>query len=233
MIYASSYSLLSFICAVFIGMAGFFAWPFAPSNAATTLETVVAECKKRTNFSDATCTTLIKKYMNVERCKEYTGWGDEECKKKIEEIKNDPEFTGGTTNSPSSSSGNKGTKPKTGTVTTDQSLETARRIRAKKESDLILLWKRTENITRYLKDKGMDTGSIETHFPEFERKAEAVLAAYDTYIGVAERAPSDQAVRRQMLEDARGGIERALFDLTGFYRSNIFSPLNTLATTNI
>ncbi len=67
----------------------------AHTQAATALQSVVDECKKRTGFSDVTCTILAKKNMNLASCKKYTDFSDEECTKKIEEIKRDPGYSSG------------------------------------------------------------------------------------------------------------------------------------------
>ncbi len=193
------------------------------ASAATALETVVGECKERTGFGDATCKTLVKKYMNVERCKEYTGYSDEECTKKIEEIKKDPEFSGSqpapSTPSPVPSS------PEL-PVSKPRDTSTLSSLREKKERDLLALWKRTEAVTNIMKSKGVDVEKIEATFPEFQERAEELLAAYDSYLAVYERTKSDApAARRSVRLDARARINQAQRALLDHYQVRILAPL--------
>ncbi len=192
-------------------------------NAATTLETVVGECKQRTGFGDATCKTLVKKHMNVERCKEYTGYSDEECAKKIEEIKNDPEFSSGqTTPSVSSPAPPSPEVP----VVKSRDTNTLSSLREKKERDLLLLWKRTEAVTNIVKSKGTDTAVIESTFPEFQARAEELLAAYDAYLAVYERTKRDAPSARQSVRlDSRNRINQAQRALVDYYQTRILMPL--------
>lgn len=192
-------------------------------SAATVLETVVGECKQRTGFGDATCKTLVKKYMNVERCKEYTGYSDEECTQKIEEIKKDPEFSEGQAvpNTPSS-------KPSSSEVPVVKSRNTnvLSSLREKKERDLLALWKRTEAVTNILQSKGVDVSVIESAFPEFQERAEELLAAYDFYLAVYERTKRDTPAMRQSVRlDARGRINQAQRAFVDHYQMRILAPL--------
>lgn len=193
------------------------------ASAATALETVVGECKQRTGFGDATCKTLVKKYMNVERCKEYTGYSDEECAKKIEEIKKDPEFSGGQAapNTPPSSP-----SPSGAPVLQSRNTTTLSSLREKKERDLLALWKRTEAVTNILKSKGVDTSVIESTFPEFQERAEELLAAYDAYLAVYERTKRDTSAARQSVRlDARSRINQAQRALIDHYQTRILAPI--------
>jgi hypothetical protein len=199
-----------------------------PARGATALETVIAECRARTKFSETTCLTLVRKNLNVERCKQYTSWDDAECQKKVEEIKADPKFSSGSVSSPPKT--NSPAAPRSGesVVPPVRSSEAVKRVRSKKESDLILLWQRTEELTGYLKGQGKDVAAIEAHFPEFEQRAETVLAAYDAYLPVFERSLGEPALRSSVLPAARSEVQRQLFDLLGFYRSKILVPLESL-----
>lgn len=214
-----SLAIYSTLTVLMLGALAVFSFPI---SAATALETVVGECKQRTGFGDATCKTLVKKYMNVERCKEYTGYSDEECAKKIEEIKKDPEFSGGQSvpNAPSSS-------PTSETpALRSRNTSTLSSVREKKERDLLALWKRTEAVTNILKSKGADTSAIESVFPEFQARAEELLAAYDAYIAVYERTKRDTPTARQSVRlDARGRINQAQRALIEHYQTRILAPL--------
>lgn len=195
------------------------------AEAATVLETIVSECQERTGFGAATCKTLVKKYMNVERCKEYTGYSDEECAKKIEEIREDPEFSENQAvpNVPSAEPSSPAT-----VVPTSRSHDanTLSSLYEQKERDLLALWQRTEAMTNILKSKGADTGAVESAFPEFQTRAEELLAAYDAYRAVYERTQQDTlAVRQSIRLDARNRINQAQRVLIDHYQIYILGPL--------
>lgn len=197
----------------------------ASAEAATALETVVAECKQRTGFGDSTCKTLVKKYMNVERCKEYTGYSDDECAKKIEEIKKDPEFSGGATPTTPTE------KPSSPTLSRvpdilPRTSNTLAGLREKKERDIQALLQRTEAMTSFLKNKGVDTGSIEAAFPELRSRAETLLSAYDTYRAAHEGTANDTAeTRKTVRTNARESVIQAMRNFVEFYQQNILTPL--------
>lgn len=194
------------------------------TSAATALETVVSECRQRTGFGEATCLTLVKKYMNTERCKEYTGYSDEECAKKIEEIRNDPGFAPGEV-SPSpvpTSSPSLSDLPPLLPRTSDTLIG----LREKKERDLLALWKRTEAMTNFLKDKGAETQSIEAAFPEFQNRAEVLLSAYDTYRAVYEGTVNDTEITRKAVRaEAREKVVQSGRSLVEYYQKSILMPL--------
>ncbi|MFZ1654823.1 MAG: hypothetical protein WAT84_03270 [Candidatus Moraniibacteriota bacterium] len=199
-------------------------------HAASALELVVGECQKRTGFGESTCTTLIKKYMNVERCKEYTGYSDAECVQKIEEIKNDFGSVSTGTNVPAPPRKDETARPVSEALPPidAQGSVTLGSLREKKERDLVALWKRTELLTQSLKDRGVDTQSIEAHFPEFEKRAEALLAAYDTYRSVHERTSGDSPTTRSTIRrDARQKVIQAKDQVLDYYRTSILIPLRT------
>lgn len=215
-----SLAIYSTLTVLTLGALAVFSFPI---SAATALETVVGECKQRTGFGDATCKTLVKKYMNVERCKEYTGYSDEECAKKIEEIKKDPEFSGGQT-APSSPSSNPASSEAPAVKSRNATALSS--LREKKERDLLALWKRTEAVTNILKSKGVDTGTIEGAFPEFQERAEELLAAYDAYLAVYERTKRETPSARQSVRlDARGRINQAQRALIDHYQTRILAPI--------
>lgn len=197
--------------------------------AAGALQTVVDECKKRTGFGDSTCLTLVKKYMNVDRCQEYTGNSREECAQKIEEIKKDPEFSSGGGVSPSvTPPAVRPASPALGQVPAlvlgnNRSLAG---LRERKERELTALWQRTEAIATYLKGRGADIQAVEAAFPEFERRAAALLAAYDTYRAAYEGTAKDNASTKQSVRTgARNAVDQAMNNLTEYYRTSILTPL--------
>jgi hypothetical protein len=196
--------------------------------AASALEVAVGECKKRTGFGDSTCTTLIKKYMNVERCKEYTGYSEAECVQKIKEIQDDVAAeASGTDTAPMPS---RDVVPSTILrelpPIVPRSDNSFVGLREKKERDLIALWKRTEAVTNILKDRGVDTQRVEAAFPEFERRAETLLGAYDTYRLVYERTSKDvPEARAAIRDDARQRVIQAKNDLLEQYQADILRLL--------
>lgn len=165
--------------------------------------------------------------MNVERCKEYTGFSDAECTEKIKEIREATNASGDTGAVPSPVSGGaKVSVPSELPPIVPRSDKSLTGLRAKKEQDLIALWKRTEAITGVLRDRGVDTRQIEASFPEFERRAESLLGAYDTYRLVYDRTSKDSAkTRASIRDDARQKVIRAKDDLVEYYQVNILQPL--------
>lgn len=197
-------------------------------SAASALEIAVGECKKRTGFGDRTCTTLIKKYMNVERCKEYTGYSEAECVQKIKEIQDDvaAEDSGSDVAPMSSRDTVTSTVLRELPPIVPRSDDSLVGLREKKERDLIALWKRTEAVTNTLKDRGVDTQRIEAAFPEFERRAETLLGAYDTYRLVYERTAKDAPeTRAAVRDDARQRVVQAKNNLLEQYQTDILRPL--------
>lgn len=208
--------------AVFLGFASI---PFLAS--AGTYRIVLDECKKKTGFGETACKSLVKNNLNIESCMKRAGLSEKECAKRIEEIKNDPEFTG----KPASTSAVT-VPPKTDSRSITLPTSSIRnddivgRIRSKKEADLIELGKHTEKIIEFLRSKGVDTTPIESHFPEFEKKIQNVLSAYDTYraayIGTLKDSGS---VRETVRSDARATVVLARDEMIEFYRKNILNPI--------
>lgn len=201
---------------------------FQSAQGATALQTVVAECRQRTGFGESACKTLVKKYMNVERCKEYTGYSDEECVKKIEEIKKDPDFTPSEAAPAPAPSTTRTPSPSLSELPPilPRTSNTLSGLREKKERDLLALWKRTEAMTNFLKSKGVDTQSIEAAFPEFQNRAEALLTAYDTYRAVYEGTAKDGVTTRKSVRaEARGKVIQSMRMLVEYYQKSILMPL--------
>jgi hypothetical protein len=89
-------------------------------------------------------------------------------------------------------------------------------------------------MTNMLKDRGVDTQVIEAAFPEFERRAEALLGAYDTYRSVFEGTTKEAtATHKAILEDARWKVIQAKESLIGYYQTKILLPLRTAHEQNI
>lgn len=222
---AQSFAL--FLVLTISAVTGLLAFSF-PVEGASALQTIVAECRQRTGFGESTCKTLVRKHMNVERCKEYTGYSDEECVKKIEEIKNDPEFSSnGTIPSPAPAVAKTPEPSLSGLpAITPRTSNTLAGLREKKERDLLALWKRTETMTNFLKEKGVDTRSIEAAFPEFQSRSENLLSAYDTYRAAHDGTAKDpEATRRSVRGEARENTVQSMRSLVEFYQKSILMPL--------
>ena len=198
--------------------------------AETALQTVVSECKKRTGFGDATCKTLVKKNMRVESCKRYTNYSDEECAKKVEEIKKDPEFTPDVVSAPATNPATSVGLPRISSG--GQNIMVL--IREKKVRDLSALEKRTQTMIDFLNQKGVDTAPIETNFLEFKKRSAILLSAYDTYQAAYEGTATDtSAIKRSIRIEARDKVVRAGRDLVDFYQANILTPLRVAYETSL
>jgi protein-disulfide isomerase-like protein with CxxC motif len=83
-----------------------------------------------------------------------------------------------------------------------------------------------EAVTNILKDRGVDTQRVEAAFPEFERRAETLLGAYDTYRLVYERTSKDvPEARAAIRDDARQRVIQAKNDLLEQYQADILRLL--------
>lgn len=175
--------------------------------------------------------SIIRNNLTVENCMERSGLSEAECKVKIEDIKDDPEFSGkpalGTPKvpikkpayNPSNFSGRESTESVAGAGTLAQ-------LRTKKERDLQALWEKTQFLTNLLKEQGVGVGEIEAAFPEFERRSEALLAAYDTYRSVYEGTIRDTATTRAAMRSrAQEPLEQAIRELVEYYEEKILLPL--------
>ncbi|MFA9262076.1 MAG: hypothetical protein ACEQSB_01815 [Undibacterium sp.] len=197
---------------------------------AGTYRVVLDECKKRTGLGESVCKSLVKNNLTVQSCMERAGLSEKECSKRVEEIKNDPEYTGvkqgeapqTPSQTPSATPGRTLALPQT----TTQYNDLIGRIRSKKENSLIDLEKRTESILAFLRTRGVDTAPIEASFPELEKKVTTLLGAYDTfrvaYIGTVKDTESVKAAVR---EDARVAVRVAANDLVDFYQTKILTPI--------
>ncbi|MFZ1627104.1 MAG: hypothetical protein WAT81_04865, partial [Candidatus Moraniibacteriota bacterium] len=158
----------------------------------------------------------------------YTGYSDDECAKKIEEIKKDPGFSSGETSPSPVAATTKTPGPTLSNLPpiVSRTNNTLAGLREKKEGDLLALWKRTEAMTNFLKSKGIDTQAIEAVFPEFQERSEALLSAYDTYRAVYEGTVTDSAaVRKSVRLDARESVIRSMRNLVEYYQASILVPL--------
>ncbi len=204
-------------------------FPWASVHGASALETVIAQCRQRTGFGESTCKTLVKKYMNVERCREYTGYSVAECTQKIEEIQRDPDFSSGEV--PSSP------KPSPVTHTSEPALSnlppilpranaTLAGLREKKERDMSVLWQRTEAMIALLKDRGIETQLIEAALPELKNRSAELLSAYDTYRAAYEGTVQDSAAtQKPVRRAARERVVQSSRRLVEYYQQSILQPL--------
>lgn len=199
-----------------------------PASAGT-YRVVLDECKKKTGLGESMCKSLVKNNLNVESCMKRAGLSEKECAKRIEEIKNDPEFTGVKT--PSASPATPATPVAPGrTLALPQNSvrndDLIGRVRSKKEADISELGKRTESVLAFLRTKGVDTTAIEAQFPELEKRATALLSAYDTYRAAYIGTMKDnESTRLAVRGDARAAVLAAKNALVEHYRLNILTPI--------
>jgi hypothetical protein len=196
------------------------------AQAMSTYQATLAECQKRTGLSAGLCKSLVKKNLNVESCKKQTGLSDGECAKRIEEIKNDPEFSGRPASVPSRLTTPDERSAPSGDSPAEESGDAVVIWRAKKERELRELQARTKAIINFFRDKGADVTDVEARFGEFEKKSDELLVAYDTFQAVYVSTVSDPpATRKAIREEARDMVTRSRNSLVEYYRSNILTVL--------
>ncbi len=194
--------------------------------AASEAETVIAECQKRTGMGRESCIGFIKKYMNIERCQEYTKLGAADCQKKLEDIRKSPEFQSDSRVTPdkgtpqSSSPSASPTTPRAEFV--PQTLK-ERILQAKqdKEDRFTLLITETRQVMNYLQGQGKDMGVLEERLAFFEQKRQAVIAAYDQYA----RLGGEPEDKRPPLGQARTLVASVLRDSLEYYRNALLPEL--------
>lgn len=225
--------LFLFFIIVLLGLVvsenGFSGIVLAASNDA---DLIIAECKKRTRLSETSCLSLIKKYMNVDRCQEYTNLSAKECEEKIKALKEDPKLQGKpevqkpptitiTPPVPSAPS-------VPGIVTSVNLRERILRAKHEKEQRFTLIQEETKAMISYLKQAGQDTTSIETMVKEFDQKKQSTLLAYDQYQSIAESTSSGEDF---VLEEPRQTVLRVLRDTTEYYRNTLLPAVRQQVTT--
>lgn len=199
------------------------------AQAMSTYQTTLAECQKRTGLSAGLCKTLVKNNLNVESCKKQTGLSDGECTKRIEEIKNDPEFSGRSTPAPTRSTSSDERSAPSVDLPAREGGDIVAAWRTKKERELGELQARTRAIITFLKERGADVTDAEAHLVEFEKKSDELLVAYDTlqaaYVSTASDLPATQKAIRG---EARDMVTRSRGSFVEYYRSNILTLLLAL-----
>jgi hypothetical protein len=195
------------------------------AQGATTYQMTLAECQKRTGLSAGLCRTFIKKNLNVENCKKQTGLSDEACTTRIEEIKNDPEFSGVSTPTTSRSNTSDERAARSVSVAT-QSGDGIVELRTKKERALTELRSKTEKAILFLKERGAEVSVLEANFGELEKKSDELLLAYTLFQDVYAGTAQDPVVTRQAIRaEARGMVDRSRNAFVEYYQSNILSLL--------
>lgn len=208
---------------------GFSGIVLAASNDA---DVIITECKKRTGLSETSCLGLIKKYMNVDRCQEYTNLSAKECEEKIKALKEDPKLQRKpegqkpptTTATPPVPS----TPSVSGIVTPINLRERILQAKREKEQRFTLIQEETRVMIAYLKQAGQDTTSIETMMKEFDQKRQSTLLAYDQYQSIAESMSSGESFA---LEGPRQTVLRVLRDTTEYYRNVLLPTVRQQVTT--
>lgn len=194
--------------------------------AASEAETVIAECQKRTGMGRESCIGFIKKYMNIERCQEYTKLSALDCQKKLEEIRKSPEFQSSSNTPPDKSAPQPSsplvspTAPRSEFV--PQTLK-ERILQAKqdKEDRFALLITETRQVMNYLQGQGKDMEVLEERLTFFEQKRQAVIAAYDQYA----RLGGEPEDKRPPLGEAHDLVASVLRESLEYYRTALLPEL--------
>lgn len=198
-------------------------------HAMSTYQMTLAECQKRTGLSMGLCKSLIKNNLNVASCKKQTGLSDEECAKRIQEIKNDPEFSGKGASVPdrsTSSDDRYASFEDRSTPIRDIDIASWR---TKKEREVAELKARTWAMIDAFKGKGASVIDVEDRLREFEGKSNELLATYALLQSVYTSTAGDPRATRQVIRaEARDAVIRSKNVLVEYYRTNILSVLVAL-----
>lgn len=222
-----------FLVGFFLCLLGLGWYPGALLQAASDSDTVINECMQRTGLNESLCINFIKKYMNVERCQDYTKLSASECEKKIAALKTDPKFGG----SSSAASPNPGTQPSQN-IHRDSQVNPLRTDFSRELADKILIAKQekarqfqsiddmTQALLHYLEKNGQDIHQLKSGLVEFEKKQQTIFAAYDQYQSLVETSAADHTV----LTEAHQHIREAQQVAAEYYRTTLLAPLQVLIT---
>lgn len=216
---------MHFLTLFFFLIAGIFA-PIVVGAASDDAESVIAECQKRTGMGRESCIGFIKKYMNVERCQQYAKLSASECEKKLEEIRNSPEFQDKPKGSTAPQSPQPVIAPQAPVpVGAPRTLrEQVLAVKRDREERLELIQRETVKVVAFLKERGGEIARLEAALQVFEQKKQATLAAYDQYVRFAELEPS----KRPPLSEPRQIVGSLLRETTEHYRTIILPELRRL-----
>jgi len=228
----SSWRLLPFVFGVLVLSQ----YPLLSRAATDDADSVIRECQKRTGLSESGCIGFIKKYMDVERCQQYTSFSTQECEQKIVSIKKDPRFQSSATNvqtppievktsRPGAASDELRTNEERPTTLRGRVLEAKR----EKEQRFLLIHDETQALITYLKQQGQDVGELEAMLQEFDAKKQATLLAYDRYQSFAEASHSDESYA---LEGPSDTVLWVLRDATEYYRQYVLPALQQAVAIN-
>lgn len=190
-------------------------------------EVILDECQKRTGLSESGCIEFVKKYMNVERCQQYTSFSAQECEQKITAIREDTRFQsdtkkGSSTPEKAPEKVDPSRLPSLSRVVPTTLRGRVLEARREKEQRFSLIIDETKAVIEYLKRQGKDTTSLEAALAEFDVKKQATLLAYDRYQSLAEALHSDDT---SALDGPRQTVLQVLYDATGYYRQNMLPVL--------
>lgn len=202
--------------------------------ATTEAETVIGECQKRTGMGRPSCIEFIKKYMNIERCQQYTKLSASDCQKKMEAIKESPEFQPSTkVTVPSTASPAPARVPDQTQISpgrnTGSLQERVQAVKRDRASRFHVVEEETARIIAFLKEHGQDTGALEEHFAAFQEKREATLSAYDQYGDLAGLPASE----RPPLSEPRRLVGQVLRDAAAYYRTTLLPELRRALATPV
>lgn len=191
---------------------------------------LVGECKKRTGMNESSCVLLLKKYMTVERCQEYTDFSREQCETKITALKQTDEFRDAPVqiqNKPNDTQEESGSPlPNDAALDGRTTAKTLReKILASKQNKLDSFQRiedETQTLIDYLKQNGQDVTQLELAMVEFSQKKQAVALVYDQYQSLVESAGQRFPFE---LSEPRLAVARVLHDAVGHYQSVILVNL--------
>lgn len=218
-------TLLAFLAVgILIWLPGF-------AVSASEAETVISQCQERTGMGRESCISFIKKYMNVERCQQYTDYSAEECQKKLEEIRKSPEF-----NSAAVPPAVETPKPTTSPVQqpplsfqgkTVSLKEKIQLIRQDKAARFTLIEEEIVRLLRFLEEHGYNTDQLEEKLALFQLKRDVALKGYDQYATLAD-VPAPE---RPSLEAPRRVVAQLLHEAADYYRNDLLPAVAAAVAT--
>ena len=197
--------------------------------AASEAETVIHQCQERTGMGRESCISFIKKYMNVERCQQYTDYSAEECQKKLEEIRKSPEFRDTDVPTPVVETPKEASPRVLNPSPVSQGGMTSLKekiqiVRQDKAARFLLIEEELTRLVRFLEGQGQDVTQLEHRLMGLGERRDVVLKAYDQYAALAD-APVEN---RPPLGEPRSIVAQLLREAMEYYRGDVL-PAFSLA----
>ncbi|MFZ1627082.1 MAG: hypothetical protein WAT81_04735 [Candidatus Moraniibacteriota bacterium] len=209
-------------------------------------EITVAKCVELSGKTEAECQEMMDRMksgehpqMTVADCVERTGKTESECQTMMSKMKEGgmrqdgmkPATVGG---QPTAQAGFR--SPTQGRAAPDIVVEAlserALRQKAMRVSSYADVENRTKNFIEYLQEKGVATAEVEGLLVAYRSKADATLAAFDTYIAVLKTWESNKSeTNTAAIETAKIALRAANTETSSYLRGTLVPALRALIDT--